>query len=105
MATEPAKASNLQRLEARGHWGIKCGLENPRALLQDLGHPERAYPTLEIVGTNGKGSTGAFLANALRSAGYLVGWTTSPHLLSPSERIWVDGAFVDEPTLDRLLDE
>jgi len=105
MPTEPAKASNLQRLETRGHWGIKCGLENPRALLQDLGHPERAYPTLEIVGTNGKGSTGAFLASALRAAGHLVGWTTSPHLLSPAERIWVDGAFVDEPSLDRLLGE
>jgi dihydrofolate synthase / folylpolyglutamate synthase len=105
MLPEPARATHLQRLEARGHWGIKCGLENPRALLQDLGHPERAFPTVEIAGTNGKGSTGAFLANALRAAGYRVGWTTSPHLISPVERIWVDGAFVDEPALDRLLGE
>ena len=98
-------APNLERLEGRGHWGIKCGLDNPRALLQDLGHPEDAFPSLEIVGTNGKGSTGAFLANALRAAGFVVGWTTSPHLVSPTERIWVDGAFLDEPALDRLLGE
>ena len=96
---------NIERLEGRGHWGIKCGLDNPRALLQDLGHPEHAFPSIEIVGTNGKGSTGAFLANALRAAGFVVGWTTSPHLLSPTERIWVNGTFIDETTLDRLLGE
>ena len=96
---------NIDRLEGRGHWGIKCGLDNPRALLEDLGHPEHAFPSVEIAGTNGKGSTGAFLANALRGAGYLVGWTTSPHLISPAERIWVDGAFIEESTLDRLLGE
>ncbi len=98
-------APNLQRLEARGHWGIKCGLDNPRALLDGLDHPERAFPTVEIVGTNGKGSTGAFLANALHAAGLNVGWTTSPHLLSPTERLWINGAFIDESALDRWLGE
>ena len=97
--------TNLLRLDTRGHWGIKCGLDNPRALLAALEHPERAFPAVEIVGTNGKGSTGAFLANAARSAGYTVGWTTSPHLISPRERIWVDGACLDEGVLDRLLGE
>jgi len=97
--------TNLQRLEARGHWGIKCGLDNPRALLEALDHPERNFEAIEIVGTNGKGSTGAFLANALRACGHAVGWTTSPHLLSPTERIWIDGAFIAEGTLDRLLGE
>ncbi|HWQ09146.1 MAG TPA: hypothetical protein VN436_08565 [Holophaga sp.] len=97
--------TNLQRLQSRGHWGIKCGLDNPRALMGALGHPERTYPAIEIVGTNGKGSTGAFLANALRASGHAVGWTTSPHLISPCERIWVDGAFLEEGTLDRLLGE
>ena len=96
---------HIQRLETRGHWGIKCGLDNPRMLLQALDHPERSFRTLEIVGTNGKGSTGAFVANAIRAAGYRVGWTTSPHLVSPAERIWVDGAFLDEEALDRLLGE
>ena len=98
-------APHIQRLESRGHWGIKCGLDNPRALLQSLGHPDHAFQTIEIVGTNGKGSTGAFLANALRAAGCSVGWTTSPHLVSPTERLWVDGAFITESVLDRLLEE
>jgi dihydrofolate synthase/folylpolyglutamate synthase len=97
--------TNLQRLETRGHWGIKCGLDNPRAMLEALGHPERAYPCVEIVGTNGKGSTGAFLANAAKASGLKVGWTTSPHLISPAERLWFDGAFAAEADLDRWLGE
>ncbi len=98
-------APNLQRLEGRGHWGIKCGLDNPRALLRALGDPHLAFPSIEIVGTNGKGSTGAFLTHALGAAGLRVGWTTSPHLISPTERVYVDGAFLDTATLDRLLGE
>ena len=92
--TDPAMP-HLQALEARGHWGIKCGLENPRRLLEALGNPERAFPVVLLAGTNGKGSTGAFLAHALRACGLRTGWTTSPHLVSPAERIWVDGAPLD----------
>ena len=95
----------IQNVEARGHWGIKPSLANPVALLEGLGHPERDFPAVLIAGTNGKGSTGAFMANALRSAGLKVGWTTSPHLVSPTERIWLDGAPITLEALDRLLDE
>lgn len=94
----------LAQLEARGHWGIKAGLDNIRALLDRLGHPERAMPTVLIAGTNGKGSTGAFLAHALRACGVKTGWTTSPHLVSPAERIWIDGAVLTEAQLDQLLE-
>ena len=94
---------HLQALEARGHWGIKCGLENPRKLLCALGDPHRSFPSVLLAGTNGKGSTGAFLAQALRSCGIRTGWTTSPHLVSPAERIWVDGAPLSEGQLERLL--
>ena len=100
-----AALPNLQRLASRGHWGIKCGLDNPRALLEALGHPERTFPAVLVAGTNGKGSVGAFLANALRAAGFAVGWTTSPHLVSPAERIWVDGACLSPECLDLLLGE
>jgi dihydrofolate synthase/folylpolyglutamate synthase len=58
-----------------------------------------------IAGTNGKGSTGAFLAQALRACGLRAGWTTSPHLLSPTERIWLDGAPLEAGHLDRCLGE
>ncbi|MBP1626770.1 MAG: bifunctional folylpolyglutamate synthase/dihydrofolate synthase [Holophagaceae bacterium] len=95
----------IQNVESRGHWGIKPSLANPTALLEGLGHPEQSFPAVLIAGTNGKGSTGAFMASALRSAGHRVGWTTSPHLVSPTERIWIDGAPISLETLDRLLDE
>jgi dihydrofolate synthase/folylpolyglutamate synthase len=103
----PAQSSlvHLKALEARGHWGIKCGLDNPRRLLEALGRPQEAFPVVLLAGTNGKGSTGAFLAHALRGCGIRTGWTTSPHLVSPAERIWVDGAPLEEPALDRLLGE
>jgi dihydrofolate synthase/folylpolyglutamate synthase len=58
-----------------------------------------------LAGTNGKGSTGAFLAHALRACGLKTGWTSSPHLVSPCERVWVDGAPLGEADLDRLLGE
>nr|WP_320133117.1 Mur ligase family protein [uncultured Holophaga sp.] len=95
----------IQRLEARGHWGIKPSLANPLALLEALGHPQRSFPAVLIAGTNGKGSTGAFLSHALRAAGIRVGWTTSPHLVSPTERIWIDGAPISERTLAQLLEQ
>lgn len=95
----------LQRLESRGHWGIKLGLANPRAMLDGLGHPELGFPCILIAGTNGKGSTGAFLAQSLRASGLTVGWTTSPHLVAPTERIWIDGHFIGASTLDLLLCE
>ena len=96
---------NIQRLQARGHWGIKLGLSNPQRLLEGLGHPERNFPCILIAGTNGKGSTGAFLAQALKACGLTVGWTTSPHLVSPTERIWIDGHFLGATALDLLLGE
>jgi dihydrofolate synthase/folylpolyglutamate synthase len=96
---------NIQRLESRGHWGIKRGLANPRALLDGLGHPERGFPSILIAGTNGKGSTGAFLAQALRACGLTVGWTTSPHLVAATERVWIDGHFIGASALDLLLGE
>jgi dihydrofolate synthase/folylpolyglutamate synthase len=89
--TDPA-VSHLEALEARGHWGIKCGLENPRRLLAELGDPQKAFPVVL-----------AFLAHALKANGIRTGWTTSPHLVSPAERVWLDGAPLAEAALDRLL--
>lgn len=95
----------IPRLQERGHLGIKCGLENIRALLEGLGRPDTGYPLVLLAGTNGKGSTGAFLAHMLKAAGFVVGWTTSPHLVDPVERIWVDGAPIGEGALELLLGE
>ncbi|HEY3399481.1 MAG TPA: Mur ligase family protein [Geothrix sp.] len=95
----------IPRLQARGHLGIKCGLENIHALLEGLGRPDGNFPVILIAGTNGKGSTGAFLAHMLKAAGFVVGWTTSPHLVDVTERIWVDGQPIGVGALELLLGE
>jgi dihydrofolate synthase/folylpolyglutamate synthase len=96
---------HIPRLQERGHLGIKCGLDNIRALLEAMGRPDQGFPVVLIAGTNGKGSTGAFLAHMLKAAGFVVGWTTSPHLVNVTERIWVDGEPIGEGALDLLLGE
>ena len=57
-------ATSLQRLEQRGHWGIKRGLHNIRALLEALGHPEQAYPAVLIAGMFGFHPKAYFVAKA-----------------------------------------
>ena len=81
-----------ERLLALEAFGIKLGLENMRTLVAALGHPERAYPTIHVAGTNGKGSVCAMVERALRAAGYRTGLYTSPHLDRIEERVAVDGA-------------
>jgi len=69
----------------------KFNLENITMLAINLGHPEQKYPSVHIAGTNGKGSTAAFLESILRHAGYRTGLYTSPHLERINERIRVNG--------------
>src|SRR6202165_3707174 len=69
----------------------KFDLENISFLAERLGHPQRAYPSAHIAGTNGKGSTAAFLESILRRAGFRTGLNTSPHLERINERIRVNG--------------
>jgi dihydrofolate synthase / folylpolyglutamate synthase len=71
--------------------GMKLGLERIQTLLDALGNPERGQRFVHVAGTNGKGSTSAMIANALRAAGFRTGLYTSPHLVEPTERIQVDG--------------
>jgi dihydrofolate synthase/folylpolyglutamate synthase len=65
-------------------------------LLEALGHPERQFPAVHVGGTNGKGSTCAFLVAALRARGFRVGLYTSPHLVSVRERVLVNGEPMSE---------
>jgi dihydrofolate synthase/folylpolyglutamate synthase len=71
--------------------GVKFDLANMRLILEALGHPERAWPSAIVAGTNGKGSTCAMLASILTRAGYRTGLYTSPHLVRVNERIRVNG--------------
>jgi dihydrofolate synthase/folylpolyglutamate synthase len=69
----------------------KFDLENITVLSERLGRPDRAYPSVHIAGTNGKGSTAAFLESILRHAGFRTGLNTSPHLEKINERIRING--------------
>ena len=69
----------------------KFNLENITVLLERLGRPDRAYPSVHIAGTNGKGSTAAFIESILRDAGFRTGLNTSPHLERINERIRING--------------
>ena len=79
--------------------GVHWGLERTERALAALGDPHRAYPTLHVGGTNGKGSVTTTLSSVLRRQGYRAGCYTSPHLCSFRERILVDGRPLDEETL------
>jgi dihydrofolate synthase/folylpolyglutamate synthase len=69
----------------------KFNLENITILLERLGRPDRAYPCVHIAGTNGKGSTAAYLEKILRDAGFRTGLNTSPHLERINERVRISG--------------
>ena len=74
----------------------KFDLENITILAERLGQPQRAYPSVHIAGTNGKGSTAAFLESILRHAGFRTGLNTSPHLEKINERIRINGEEISD---------
>jgi dihydrofolate synthase/folylpolyglutamate synthase len=71
--------------------GIRPGLGRMRRLMARLGNPERSFPSVLVTGTNGKGSTAAFLDSILRAAGFRTGLFTSPHLVDVRERVRLNG--------------
>lgn len=92
MLIPPANLAEAEQLlKDRAEHRIKLGLGPTRAAARRLGNPQLSYPTVHIAGTNGKGSTLAFLDGLCRGAGLRTGRTTSPHLRSPRERMLVDG--------------
>jgi dihydrofolate synthase/folylpolyglutamate synthase len=84
--------------------GIKFGLDTSIRLMHLLGDPHRRFQSLHVAGTNGKGSTASFLAGMLRAAGYRTGLYTSPHLVSFTERIRIDGRPIAEDRVVELAD-
>jgi dihydrofolate synthase/folylpolyglutamate synthase len=82
---------------------IRPRLEPLQAVLEDLGGPQLRYPSILIAGSNGKGSTAAMAAAALRAHGLRIGLYTSPHLLRVEERIQIDGRCMASADLRRHL--
>lgn len=83
--------SRLDFLRGLQRTGIVPGLSRIRPLLERLGNPEKQFASVLITGTNGKGSTAAFVEAMLRAAGYRTGLFTSPHLLTVRERVRIQG--------------
>lgn len=94
----------LEYLFGLEQFGIKFGLDNMRALVDALGHPERAYATVHIAGTNGKGSVTAMVDAAVRAAGSRSARYTSPHLCDLAERFVIDGRPIDTDVLEEAAD-
>ncbi|MBI4164579.1 MAG: bifunctional folylpolyglutamate synthase/dihydrofolate synthase [Acidobacteria bacterium] len=97
----------LRYLESLGHElrGVRFRLETIEAVLSRLGAPHLKYGTAIVAGTNGKGSTAAFLSTIVQQAGYRTGLYTSPHLIRVNERIRVDGSEISDIQFARAFTE
>ena len=105
-SSSPPVQAQLDRLRTLSPGADILGLERITALLARLGDPHlRLPPAFHIAGTNGKGSTCAFLRAALEAAGHRVHVYTSPHLCRFNERIRLAGALIEDNTLAALLEE
>jgi dihydrofolate synthase / folylpolyglutamate synthase len=82
-------------VESLSPWPEEFGVDRMRALLRDLGDPQRDYPSIHVVGTNGKSTATRTIAALLRAEGLRAGAYTSPHVTGWSERIQVDGRDAD----------
>lgn len=88
--------ADYERALPRSYDKATFGIERMRHLCDRLGRPQDAYRTIQVGGTNGKGSVCAFAESILRHAGLRTGMTTSPHLLSLRERIRICGRIADD---------
>ena len=98
---------SLSYLLSLGHetLTIKLGLANTENLLEALGNPQQNFPAVQIAGTNGKGSTAVMLDSICRAAKIRTGLFTSPHLVSITERIKINGEPISEDDFARIATE
>src|SRR3989338_1387571 len=97
--------STLDYLYSLERFGIKLGLETTQKMLDVLENPHHTFKSIHVTGTNGKGSTCAFLASILQEAGYKTGLYTSPHLVKFNERIKINGFDIPHQDLLQLISE
>jgi len=95
----------IEYIHSSYKFGIKLGLENIKTLLNLLGNPQDSLKYVHIAGTNGKGSTAAYITQILMEAGYNVGTYTSPYLLRFAERIKFNNIEIEEETLAELTEK
>jgi dihydrofolate synthase/folylpolyglutamate synthase len=83
-------------IHGRLKFGVKPGIERMKWFMEKLGHPEKKIKAIHIAGTNGKGSTVAFIRSILNEAGYNVGTFTSPYVVTFNERISINGSPISD---------
>ena len=96
-------SKGMEYLESRLMFGMVPGLKSTFKICAALGDPQKAFRTVHVVGTNGKGSCSYYLSGILQAHGIKTGLYTSPHLISLRERIRVNDTTIGEADLDRLL--
>lgn len=92
----------LAHLDQRGLFHMDFGLERIGKILTALNVQRPPYAVIQVIGTNGKGSTSTFLASLAKAHGLRVGLYTSPHFITPRERIRIDGAMLEKSAWPRL---
>lgn len=95
----------VQKINSLLAFGIKPGLERMRELADRLSSPDKSLRFVHVAGTNGKGSTCAFIAHTLTCAGYKTGRFISPYVLEFRERFMIDGKMIPPQTLADLTEE
>ncbi len=95
--------TNYERLQHFHYDKETLGIERIRSLVAELGDPQRAYPSVHIAGSKGKGSTSLLLEALLLASGYRVGTYTSPHVEHLTERVRVGGEPISEEAILREL--
>jgi len=102
MSSDRSYRETIDYLYALQKHGVKLALANSVTLMEIMGSPHRRFRSVHVAGTNGKGSTAAFITSMLRAAGYRVGLYTSPHLVSFTERIRINGTPISEAKVVEL---
>ena len=98
-------SSAIDFILSRELFGIKLGLENISKLLHRIGDPQNKFRSVHIAGTNGKGSSAAYIESILHRAGYKTGIFTSPHLVDFRERIRVNERQIDKNYITDFVDK
>jgi dihydrofolate synthase / folylpolyglutamate synthase len=102
---ETRYAETLRFLYSLERFGILLGLENITRLLDQLGNPQKSFRCVHVAGSNGKGSTSAFVFNMLRQAGLNSALYTSPHLNDFRERVRINGELVSPEALVKATEK
>ena len=88
-----------------GAAAYKANLDNTKAMMHYLHHPEQGFRSIHVAGTNGKGSVSHFLASILHRAGLKVGLYTSPHLVDFRERIRINGEMIPQDKVVSFIEQ